>query len=238
MKTSIIKLKPIPNNTVVHTPTEEEAKELLEILHENRYTWRAKSAPLYDTNWHVFYSQTVYFIHSDDKTISAGNMSDLSTLTLAEFKERFLIEEDNPQPNLCELLRGHEGESLYSPVYGNLIFHDFLTGSSYPVIVKEDDINHYSKNFTADGKVSVDENAGCLLFPSRALYEQYPLDAKKAWEVWQEEQKIKCRIWLSVETKATGKVDVKGWEPAFDSTADRDKAIEEIKAIIEKYNKK
>ena len=33
------KLKSIPENTVIHTPTEEEANELLAILHANGYKW-------------------------------------------------------------------------------------------------------------------------------------------------------------------------------------------------------
>lgn len=49
-----MKLKQIPSNTVVHTPTEEEAKELLAILHENGYRWCGGKAPIKKFEWDVY----------------------------------------------------------------------------------------------------------------------------------------------------------------------------------------
>lgn len=311
-----MKLKPIPDNTVVHTPTEAEAKELLAILHENGYQWRLYRSPMYDTKWDGYYSDTVYFIRHEDKTISVGYKSDLSTLTLAEFKERFLTKEEKSQPkfkvddivairwinksgtitdmhydedaeeweynikvnpkglatalernifpytepetkpteymeakekesrekgnnsensqlNFLEIFKGCEGETVYS----------LIDGVGKVTDLNEDGflVNHWY--FRNDGSLSGYDSptAKCLVYPSRVLYEQYPLDAKKAWEVWQEEQeKYILQICYAtllpnnilMQTQQIRLVNLK-----FQTEVDRDKAIGEIKAIIEKYRK-
>lgn len=371
-----MKLKPIPNNTLVHTPTEAEAKELLSILHKNGYEWRAYSSPMYDTKWHGYYSRTAYFIHSDDRTISVGYKSDLSTITLAEFKERFLIEEEKLQPkfkvgdsvairwinkwgritdvhfseeaeeweynikvnpkglatalesnikpyiepeakpteenpfkvgdevifaydcsdndihiveeiegmniiidsgrvypyemfvlfkrkiqqptedmgtknetkddtkgdtmetkdntkelNLCELLADHIGERFYSPCYGDATIDEVNNGK----ITITADTNCKRHSLKADGThVNGSILSYGMLFPSYALYEQYPLEAKKAWEVWQEEQMYEINISTRQKKDCHSNIVSRA---SFDTEADRDKAIGEIKAIIEKYSK-
>ena len=97
-----------------------------------------------------------------------------------------------------------------------------------------------------------------MLFPSRALYEQYPLDPYTAWMIWKEEQKKEYGLGVVLQNMNPKNCEViKGHTLLFHSPADRDKCIEvidaflsqiqqsksvaslceEIKLIIDKYSK-
>ena len=98
-----MKLKPIPQNTVVHTPTEEEAKELLGILHENGYEWYCSGK---EEGWENFGNETCYRINSHDNVYHTCDREWYETicqhcilpvLTLADFK-RLYCEDGKPQP--------------------------------------------------------------------------------------------------------------------------------------------
>ncbi len=138
---------------------------------------------------------------------------------------------ENSQLNLCELLKGHEGERFYSPA-----FEDVKLINSR---IEENRI--CIDTLSCFGRVQLMENGTvvgpgeCILFPSRALYEQYPLDPYTAWMKWQEEQERSIHIKIvKVESDYTEIYQ----NLYFRTPADRDKCIEEIKAIIEKYCKK
>lgn len=308
-----MKLKPIPNNTVVHTPTEAEAKELLAILHENWYKW------VDGTNITESRCTGEYlFLDKENEEVSimpprVAKTSAVPTLTLAEFKERYVIEEEKPQLkfsvgdlamfpemdrplqihsivdgvamswwddgniratagldylkpytkletkptedmetiekqkgekgnnsensqlNLCELLQGHEDEEFYSLVAGKCRLKEINEGAGYPICIILDACATW-EYLTKDGKRFNVSDARCILFPSRSLYEQYPLDAYAAWMKWKEEQK-KYSISISYE-KIIGPVHGCGGKTISDLTeAQCDKCIEEIKAIIEKYSR-
>lgn len=299
-----MKLKEIPQNIVVHTPTEPEAKELLAILHENGYRWMTDDSLLELINWDYnicYYIQpskrlqfsSLKFAHREANTI----------LTPAEFKERY-CEEEKPHPkpkvgdrvkikesyykeelhgrigivtsrvtpfssfveidktiyqvsdrelepytepetkeetmetkddtkelNLCELLKGHEGERFYSSLYDNMVdirLHRDVIEINYGV---------YNTAICSNGAYF--KRGVCTLFPSRALYEQYPLDPYTAWMKWQEEQKkhwVSVTAWIDdIECESDTAIDTN--KIYFRTPTDRDKCIEEIKAIIEKYSK-
>ena len=98
-----MKLKPIPQNTVVHTPTEDEAKELLAILHENGYEWYCSGQ---EEGWENFGDETCYRINSHDNVYHTCDREWYETtckycrlpiLTFADFKERY-CEQEKPQP--------------------------------------------------------------------------------------------------------------------------------------------
>ena len=348
-----MKLKPIPSNTVVHTPTEAEAKELLAILHENGYNFTPTYESLVEINRGWGYPSTMCFSFDKHHCIDHCDRSyyeelGCTILTLAEFKERYVLNEDNfikseekPQPkfnkgdkaivvtnkyglkglvggvckitevlphgyhlmsptgfwyatesdlepytepetkeetmetkenrnlsqdvancdnpedkelNLCELLKGHEGEKFFSPISNNPLKLKAVFGRSLAFFLDEED--DLSIDFDGGGRITItslndvsqlkyitDPKSQCLLFPSHALYEQYPLDPYTAWMKWQEKQKKQKKHYVSV----TVWIDGLGTELVqaldtdniyFRTLADRDKCIEEIKAIIEKYSKK
>lgn len=89
-----MKLKEIPQNIAVRTPTEAEAKELLAILHEGGYKWLFGEKSLVEqTIWNRYEDATGYFI--EDERVSYGDMTDRVSIedypiiTLVEFKERY-----------------------------------------------------------------------------------------------------------------------------------------------------
>lgn len=93
-----MKLKPIPSNTVVHTPTEAEARELLAILHENGYICN-NGAPLsYDELPSEYYNVNTTWCNMGEKRVCGSNPIDKrngAILTLAGFKDKYVLNEDN-----------------------------------------------------------------------------------------------------------------------------------------------
>ena len=292
-----MKLKEIPQNIAVRTPTEAEAKELLAILHEGGYKWLFGEKSLVEqTIWNRYEDATGYFI--EDERVSYGDMTDQVSIedypiiTLVEFKERY-CEEEKPQPkfikgqrvycrpygypfviadgiiydnnephyysenggcykesilepytepetkmtedmetkelNLAELLKGHEGEEFFLTTMGTVIFHGV---SEQSIQFKPNKTAKDTYLLSSTGKMR--DNGVILAYPSRVLYEQYPLEPYTAWMKWKEEQQVRnLRIILTAPDFERNYVKMN-----FRTPADRDKCLEEIKAIIEKYNKK
>lgn len=81
--------------------------------------------------------------------------------------------------NLIELLKGYEGMEIYS----------LLEGITYILKVDDSLIETSCEKYGEKGEVYV--NDVCLLYPSRSLYEKYPLDARAAWNEWDESRKPK-----------------------------------------------
>ncbi|MBJ2188135.1 MAG: hypothetical protein JFR41_05860 [Muribaculaceae bacterium] len=95
------------------------------------------------------------------------------------------------QLNLCELLKGREGENIFLTTMGEVLVEK----------VSEEHLffrlraNEPGWRLNANGKMS--ENGEVIAYPSRALYEQYPLDAAKAWSKWRNAQKRK--VWGDIK---------------------------------------
>lgn len=134
----------------------------------------------------------------------------------------------NSQLDLCELLKGR-CTTFYSPMWGDT---DVL--QLYDVNLRIAPCKNHDSWLNTDEQGKCDDDGICMLWPSRALYEQYPLDPYTAWMKWQEEQN-KYSLSLSiVGNDLNGRII----SARFRTPTDRDKCIEEIKAIIEKYSKK
>ena len=91
--------------------------------------------------------------------------------------------------NLCELLKGCEGERFY------LLSRGYTTLKE---IIWNKDTCDYSIVLTGKGRIElyssgkeVNNEAAVILYPSKELYKKYPLDAYSAWMEWQEERKPK-----------------------------------------------
>lgn len=80
--------------------------------------------------------------------------------------------------NLCKILKGHEGETFYSPLYGNMTFVETRKGYAYPLIFTLKSKDYY---LTSDGKFNLD-NAECLIFPSKD---------QRDWNKWDKENNKK-----------------------------------------------
>ena len=89
--------------------------------------------------------------------------------------------------NLCELLKGCEGEVFYSLMFGEVTFKG---------VIEEPNLSFGEKPIATDqGRYLPNAMYGLegvpTLFPSRALYEKYPLDARAAWMEWKETREPK-----------------------------------------------
>lgn len=311
-----MKLKNIPYGTVVHTPTEEEARELLAILHENGWKWCGGGKLVY-TNYGFNKDNTCYCLKSPKRVTHSPKdyfiCEGYTVLALADFK-RLYCEEEKSKPkfevsdkvidlqsgtiriiqdkdykngqwsylfndeviewviesalepytepetmndtkdetkelDLCELLKGYDNERFYCIMWGDADIVQFYPDGIRIATCKDHDVY---LNIDEQGKC--DDDGVCILFPSRALYEQYPLDPYTAWMKWQEEQEYEIRI--ATGQKKNDYFDIVS-RVSFRTPADRDKCIEvidaflkqiqqsksvaslceEIKAIIEKYSK-
>ena len=96
----------------------------------------------------------------------------------------------NKEINLCKILKGHEGESFYSPLYGNVKLVK-IDAEQMPIEVKSV-LGGYYHNFTAYGKYMEDDWGGeCVLFPSKT---------QRDWNKWLDEQKHKIpKTWSDLE---------------------------------------
>ena len=75
-------------------------------------------------------------------------------------------QEEQPKLNLCEILKDcPRGTKLYSTVLGYVIFQGIIAGEVYPIVVSCE--NGVTKTFTADGKMFIDFDGECTLFPSK-----------------------------------------------------------------------
>lgn len=81
--------------------------------------------------------------------------------------------------NLCEILKGHEGEAFYSPCYGYIILKAIKPHCYFSLFFYD---NNSKYKFTKHGKISANNNADCVLFPSKE---------QRDWNKWVEEQKPK-----------------------------------------------
>lgn len=319
---SNMKLKEIPKDTVVHTPTEEEANELLAILHENGYCWSVMWKSLINNNhWHHNKENTTYLVNGKKKLVDVIKEGALmfDILTLAEFKERY-CEGEKPRPkfkvgdkvihnhknrevgqimmidyfpsgkcgysvcfgkeyhnmaehqllpytepeskdetmetkdetkelNLCELLQGHEGETFFSPICGVEIEFKKLFGSYLSFYLDKENGCAIECDAKGNQMIGTLDDVGkfqtvtyphgsCMVYPSKNLYEQYPLDPYTAWVEWKNEQKkpFICIHWGEVDANGDEEDDYTG-NIYFRTLSDRDKCIEEIKAVINKNSK-
>ena len=95
----------------------------------------------------------------------------------------------NENINLCEILKGHEGETFYSPCYGYITLKAIKPHCYFSLFFND---NNSDYKFTKHGKISANNNADCVLFPSKE---------QRDWNKWVEEQKPKVpKTWSELVT--------------------------------------
>lgn len=100
----------------------------------------------------------------------------------------------NENINLCEILKGHEDETFYSPIYGNMVLIKIDDRYPYPLYFNTNVNNTSVQTFNSDGKPCV-FCAECLLFPSKE---------QRDWNKWLEEQKLKVpKTWEKLKRSNT-----------------------------------
>lgn len=110
-----------------------------------------------------------------------------------EVMQKRIKDMEEKELNLCELLKGCEGEEFYSNAYGEVTFVDFIKHSIHGdlIYIKWHEYEEYycDAYLFPNGRES--SKGMCILWPSKELYQKYPLDPKKAWKVWAEARKSK-----------------------------------------------
>ncbi|MBD5346505.1 MAG: hypothetical protein HDR92_05180 [Bacteroides sp.] len=101
----------------------------------------------------------------------------------------------NKELNLSEILKGHESETFYCPMWGDTVILE-KAQDGYKIAPKGKFRGYLNIGF--DGKA--DEDGEVILFPSFRLYRNFPLDSKQAWEAWQavQNQRIVLRVSIDV----------------------------------------
>ena len=117
-------------------------------------------------------------------------------MTLEEKEHRNLSQEtancnkeEEKELRLDELLKSHIDDTFYCTIFGDVKLSSI--GVSVLGIAPFDGVE---VSITPSGKLVSTQflgNVAPVLFPSREAYLKYPLDAKKAWQKWHDEQKPK-----------------------------------------------
>ena len=135
--------------------------------------------------------------------------------------------------NLCELLKSCEGEWLYVVPCGEMELKGITKIELKPLHFSRDTINCLTK---ADGRAY--EDGSCIIYPSRALYEKYPLDAPQAWREWAESSKPKYVLQAQLRLISNNGKTIEDYECVEVNTLDNDltKAAEVVREALEKFH--
>ena len=130
---------------------------------------------------------------SDPSVNLSQNIANCDKLNSKQLKDNMeakeLGKEDNfptKEIDLSELLQGCEGESFYVMPCGEMELKGINKLELKSLHFSKGAINCLTKT---DGRAY--EDGSCIIYPSRALYEKYPLDPYSAWMEWKEARKPK-----------------------------------------------
>ena len=163
---------------------------------------------------------------------------DEENCTLLEAKYLEPYTEENTEPmgdktlNLCEQLAYQDLSGAYSPIYGEVKVTDIACDCLVITPIQSSDNNI---ELFPDGRFS--KNGDCLLFPSRALYEKYPLDAYSAWMEWEKSSKSKVELRVSYVIKRGCLNGCGDFEPlVFHSDEEAKQAADGIREYLKKFH--
>ena len=138
------------------------------------------------------FPQKIVMVANDVAYFEKGNLAPI--VDLEPYTEENKESMEKKELNLCELLKGCEEEWFYLLGHGDAKFTKFQhrQGRISQIDLKcQNKINQvYDTSVMPDG-TWINGDSTVLLYPSRALYEKYPLDAYSAWMEWKETQKSK-----------------------------------------------
>ena len=153
--------------------------------------------------------------------------------------------------NLCEQLKGCEGATAYFIAFGEVFISDIKANWIEVKLHYGNDSPEFT--FNSKGQWSIGRDSQAALYPSRALYEKYPLDPYSAWMEWKESRKPKRwraekgeRYWVvdSVcnpvryrETHAPFDDDCYEAGNYFRTEEEAQQAAEAVRETLEKFHK-
>ena len=122
-----------------------------------------------------------YLIH----ILSNNNKVNVSESDLEIYEEEI---------NLVELLKGHEEEKFYSPMFGEVKFIGIVENvceKLYLVKIKYFEYGSYDCEYTIESNGCGSKGGRCILYPTEELYLKYPLNPYLAWMEWDKENNKK-----------------------------------------------
>ena len=128
---------------------------------------------------------------------------DEKDVIFVEVQEQPQQAEQPKKLNLCEKLKDcPNGTKLYSTVLGYVIFQGIVEGVVYPIVVSCE--NGVNEDFTADGKMFIDFDGECCIFPSKEMR-----DWSKFSAPWYKKEKFDPKT-LKPFDKVLARLDSKG----------------------------
>lgn len=105
----------------------------------------------------------------------------------------------NNNINFCDILKGHEGETFYSPIVGNIIFDNISYDDFIYPLHFITSVNNII-TFTSNGRYrSGFKNSEIMIFPSKN---------QRNWNKWIEEQKLEVsKTWNKLSNKDTSRIN-------------------------------
>lgn len=139
--------------------------------------------------------------------------------------------------DLCELLRDYKGEKIYVLSHGYMTVMGGLIGT-----IELDGTGEHGEtlNLVLNYDGTHIKGTEVIAFPSRALYEKYPLDAKKAWDEWAESRKPKYSLEIKFYPFKDGKMlmsESEEFELQVHSLEEAQQAAEAVRECLEKFHK-
>ena len=108
--------------------------------------------------------------NEEDYNVVDPSLIDSESLVNNEWRFYYVVERQlNPiepqEIDLCEILKGCEGITLYSPIFGDVVLESINNLNSDPITVTLSDGDHI--DYCKDGKFLSMYDGECMLFPSK-----------------------------------------------------------------------
>lgn len=88
---------------------------------------------------------------------------------------------------LSKILKGHEGEKFFSIRYGEVILHDIINDECDFEVEDNELYAIFDDNF-------ITKSGLAKIYPNSELFEKYPLDPIKAWDIWVNKNNFKIKF--------------------------------------------
>ena len=204
------------------------------------------------------FPQKIVMVANDVAYFEKGNLAPIVDLepyteeSKEPMEEKESGKEDNfttKELNLCELLKGCEREKFYHLLHGDVTLEKVIPTD---IIDEDGDIEspagiYYiinpdqSSTYIAISGCWDNKSKGIIIFyPSRTLYEKYPLDAYSAWMEWKAERKPKHTLQAQIRLISNDGKTIEDYEcvevevPNIDLTQAAEAVRETLMKIHEK----
>lgn len=129
--------------------------------------------------------------------------------------------------NLCQILKGHENETFYSLIDGNVKFKEIIDEYSLAFEYHSYHRGGYLFGCSTDGM--------CLIWPSREMFMKYTDDPIKAWSEWYEINRPRFKFDIKWNIVGKSQTDSAQDSYEFDSLADAQIVMENLRKYVSDF---